>query len=93
MNYFTFKRESNNFTDILTDANIKKLIRMKLRWRNHLLIGVDEDKDNSNKSNSYITIKYGDDMINGVAENDYSPKPYVDYVPEKDVRKMKRREW
>lgn len=92
MRYFTFKRESNNFTDILTDINIKKLIRMKLSWKNHLLIGLLEN-DGSEKTSSYVTIKYGDDMINGVAENDYSPKPYVDYMPEKDVRKMKKREW
>ena len=88
MKFFTFKRESNNFDDILTDINLKKVIRMKLKWYKHLIIGLEEYGDQG--TFSYITIKYGENLIPSVSSNDYTPKPYIDYIPKKDVRLMKR---
>ena len=91
MKYFTFKREKHEFSDILNDPNIKKLIRMKFIWSGHLMIALQEEEDQG--VFSYITIKYGDNLIDRVSATDRTPVPYVDYVPKKDVRKMKRREW
>lgn len=91
MKYFTFKREKHGFDDILTDPNIKKLIRMKFMWHRHLIIALQDDEDQG--VFSYITIKYGENLIDRASEIDRTPKPYIDYVPKKDVRKMKRSTW
>jgi hypothetical protein len=85
MKYYTFYRENNNFTDILTDNNIKKVVDMKILWYRHLMIGL---KENTNSGTfSYITLKYGDEMIPSITK-DYSPVPGVDYVPKKDITKF-----
>jgi hypothetical protein len=78
MKYFTFKRESNDFTDILDDAIIKKLFMTKIQWSNHLLVGISEAGNDG--SFSYITLKYGDDMINDIVP-DRSPVMFKDYQP------------
>jgi hypothetical protein len=80
MKYFTFYRESNNFDDILNDVNIKKLIRTKLTWHNHMMIGINKYKKDVEKIFSYITLKYGDEMRTNLTK-DYSPIPNVDYIP------------
>ena len=84
MKYYTFYRENNNFTDILTDNNIKKVVDMKISWDRHLMIGMQEK--NNDSTFSYITLKYGDEMIPSLTK-DYSPVPGVDYVPKKDISK------
>ena len=78
MKYFTFKRESNNFDDILTDNVVKKLFDTKIRWTHHLMIGIDEDGNEG--SISYLTLKYGDDMIGDIVP-DRSPVIFNDYQP------------
>jgi hypothetical protein len=80
MKYFTFHRESNNFDDILNDINIKKLIRTKLTWHNHMMIGISKYKKDVEKIFSYITLKYGDEMRTSLTK-DYSPIPNIDYIP------------
>ena len=80
MKYFTFYRESNNFDDILNDINLKKLITTKLRWNNYLMIGINKYKKDAEKTFSYITLKYGDEMRTNLTK-DYSPVPNVDYIP------------
>ena len=77
MKYFQFYRESNEFQDILEDPSLKKKIYTKIQWRNYLLIGLANIDDNIL---SYIEIKYGDSIRNSLSK-DYSPIPYVDYVP------------
>lgn len=37
MKYYTFYRENNNFVDILTDINIKKVVDLKISWLRHLM--------------------------------------------------------
>ena len=76
MKYFTFRRESNYFTDILTDINLRKLIEVRLEWLHHLVIGLSSD---SEKNASYITLKYGDEMVREVC-HDWSPIIGVDYA-------------
>ena len=80
MKYFTFYRESNNFDDILKDINLKKFITTKLRWSNYLMIGINEYKKDAEKTFSYITLKFGDEMRTNLTK-DYSPIPNVDYTP------------
>jgi hypothetical protein len=86
MKYFTFFRESNNFDDILTDPIIKKLIDEKIKWMQHLMIGM---QDSEEKAFSYITLKYGDEMKNPV--RDFSPIAGVDYVQKKDPSKFSKK--
>jgi hypothetical protein len=81
MKYFTFYRESNNFDDILTD--VKKNAKLQIKWGNHLLLGISEVKTDS--ICSIITLKYGDDMVNGLTK-DFTPKPNIDYIPKRNVK-------
>jgi hypothetical protein len=88
MKYYTFYRESNNFDDILNDTILKKSIDEVITWHQHLVIGVYETEKN-NQNNSYITLKYGDEMQNELIK-DRSPIPGVDYIPKKDISKYKK---
>ena len=80
--FYTFYRENNDFTDILNDANIKKVIDAKISWWRHLMIGIEESKNSG--IFSYITIKYGDEMMTSLVK-DFTPVPGIDYVPKKDI--------
>ena len=85
MKYYTFYRENNDFTDILTDNNIKKVVDMKISWQQHLMIGIEEK--NNDSTFSYITLKYGDEMT-AIFTKDYSPIPGIDYMPKKVINKL-----
>lgn len=85
MKYYTFYRENNNFDDILNDQIIKKIIDEKVRWFQHLIIGMNDKHD---QTFSYITLKYGDEMKQDVVK-DFSPVPGVDYIPKRDANKYK----
>jgi hypothetical protein len=85
MKYYTFYRENNNFVDILTDINIKKVVDLKISWLRHLMIGIQVY--NNDRIFSYITLKYGDEMIQPLVK-DFRPIPGVDYVPAKDLSKF-----
>jgi hypothetical protein len=82
MKYYTFHRENNDFEDILKDNNIKKKFDIILRWKNHLQIGIDDNKENE-KISSFIMLRYGDDLIDKMCE-DYSPISGVDYQPKRN---------
>ena len=88
MKHYTFYREDNNFTDILNDVSIKKLIDEKIRWYQWLTIGI-ADTEKNNQSFSLLTLKYGDDMKQDFIK-DLSPVPGVDYIPKKDASKFKK---
>lgn len=77
MKHYTFYRENDKFDDILKDPAIKKLIYTKIRWRNFLRIALYDSND---KLESYITLKYGDEMRNNLV-TDRTPVPFVDYTP------------
>jgi hypothetical protein len=79
MKNYIFKRESNLFDDIINDPTLKKIIRTKIKWKNHLLISIDGD----DKIESYVNLKYGDSMISELVK-DFSPIIGVDYTPKKD---------
>ncbi len=79
MKYIIFNREDSNFKDILTDPNLKSIVRFKLAWRKHLKIGIPLTQA---KLLSYIELKYGDNIVNRVCR-DFSPVPQVDYSPKR----------
>ena len=90
MKYYTFYRENNNFDDILNDQIIKKIIDEKMRWFQHLIIGMN---DKHEQTFSYITLKYGDEMKPTLVR-DFSPVSGIDYVPKQDASKyIKSIEW
>ena len=77
--YLIFNRESNKFNDILSDPVIKKSIRTKMSFYQHLILELD-----SEKNTSYAVIKYGDDMTSmSNITPDRSPISGIDYVPER----------
>lgn len=88
MKYYTFYREDNNFNDILNDPLVKKITDEKIRWYQHLIIGM-QDNEKNNQSFSLITLKYGDDMKQDLVK-DFTPIPGVDYIPKKDISKFKK---
>ena len=53
MSYIVLQRESNKFTDVLTDPIIKRSIRLKMSFNNHLIIDFADDQ-----TTSYFMIKY-----------------------------------
>lgn len=77
-----FYRKSNDFTDILSDPILKKHIRYKIKFENHLFILFD-DSENMEKLQSYVSLKYGDSIIsfNSIAP-DRKPVMNKDYAPE-----------
>jgi hypothetical protein len=82
MKYYTFYRESNNFDDIIKDTNLKKFVMEKIRWKNYYMIGINDYEKDADKTFSYITLKYGDD-IRGPLTKDYRPIPNKDYIPKR----------
>lgn len=84
MKYYNFYRENNDFSDILNDTNVKKVVDTKLQWYQHLVIGI-RAKDND-KTFSYITLMYGEDMVTELSK-DYTPVAGFDYMPKRDKNK------
>lgn len=80
---FYFFRESNDFSDILSDPSIKKSIRLKIKTFQHLIISLNEYEENST-TESYIMLKYGESLTK-IVEKDRTPIMYVDYIPKKPV--------
>lgn len=81
MKYYTFKKESNDFSDLLSDPSIKNAIKTKISWLKHIMIGFDDSKETENIF-GYLVLKYGDNIVN-VIEKDYTPKPNIDYIPKR----------
>lgn len=80
MKYFYIKKEDNNFSDVLSDAIVKKTVSSKIILQGILILGF---KDNTEESIvSYFLLKFGEFVVNESSIiTDYSPIPYVDYVP------------
>lgn len=87
MKYYTFFRENNNFDDILSDNNIKKKLRFKIKWYCHLVIAFEKESDE--QFLGYLILKFGD-SIKDLTNFDYTPKPYIDYTPIGDKRKSQK---
>ena len=81
MNYYIFKKEDNDFSEMLDDITLKPLLGFKIKFKDHLILGSYDHIDE--RLSSYITLKYGDMMVNkSDMFIDYSPKIHVDYIPD-----------
>ena len=80
MKTYIFKRESNDFDDILADPAIKPKFKLVLSWENYLMIGTEMYVE-ADEIDSYIMLKYGDEIVTDLIK-DFSPIPYVDYQPD-----------
>ena len=80
MGYWIFERESNNFKDILNDTSIKPLIRIKISWKNHLMIMLNNDNNKVENVESYIALKFGDSLKKSELAKNYTPIDGVDYI-------------
>jgi hypothetical protein len=78
MTHYTFERESDDFKDILNDPALKKKIITRITWKGFLMIELD---DWEKKLDSYIVLKYGDELRTGGLVTDRTPIPFVDYQP------------
>ena len=78
MSHIIFRRESDNFDDILTDPSLKKWLKFKVRFKEGLMI----KRPYKDEIISYIELKYGDSIKNNVVP-DRSPIPNVDYMPKR----------
>lgn len=78
MNYYIFKKEDNDFSEMLSDKTLKPLFNFKIKFKDHLILGSYDDVNE--KLSSYITLKYGDMMVskNNVFIN-RTPKAGIDY--------------
>jgi hypothetical protein len=85
MTYYTFERESNDFKDILSDPTLKKKIVTKITWKGFMMIQLE---DYEKKLESYIVLKYGDELRTGGLVPDRTPVPFKDYQP-KEPRWLK----
>ena len=86
MKYYVFKRESNKFDDILNDVALKPVARHKIRFKDHLILGFDDDDE---KIMAFMTIKYGDDMISfSDIVPDRTPIMGKDYTPIRRDKKV-----
>lgn len=79
MKYYTFYSEQNDFKDILNDPIIKAAAKTKIKSKNFLTLGFGSTKKNNNLF-GYLVLKYGE-MIKHYYNKDYTPIPYIDYVP------------
>ena len=89
MKYYTFYRENNNFNDLLKDPIIKKIVDIKIQWTNYLMIGIESYSNGNDQNFSYITLKYGDDMVDSLSK-DFTPVSGLDYIPDKNINKFNK---
>lgn len=73
MKTYYFKRENNDFTDLVAEKCLQKRDIEKMFYYQHLIIVADF----TDKELSYLTLKYGDEMVNPIIDN--RPIPNVDY--------------
>lgn len=88
---FYFKRENNDFSDILKDGDIKKHTRYHISYQKNLIIIVSDAK-----VISYVELKYGHDSINfndnvpdrtPIVKQDYYPSQRISWDPKDDMFK------
>lgn len=80
MTTYIFRREDNNFTDILNDKNINKYFKEKISFKEHLILSAMQVPP---EVQSYLMLKFSDDMITwDHIRKDNSPVPYKDYLPD-----------
>lgn len=82
MKKILFVRESNKFDDILKDPAVKGKFDYKISWQNNLLLCFESDMNkHTDKTVSYLLLKYGDD-IKTLDIPDRTPVMGKDYIPD-----------
>lgn len=61
------------------DPVIKKKFKCLFSWREHLMLGTEQA---DGETESYLFLKYGDELITEGLIRDFSPVPYIDYQPD-----------
>jgi hypothetical protein len=79
MKLYIFKRENSKFDDMKKDPVIKKKFKTIMTWRDHIMLGTDQPND---ETESYLLLKFGDELITKGLIPDLTPVPYVDYMPD-----------
>lgn len=79
MKLYIFKREGGKFDDMKKDPVIKKKFKTVMTWADHFMLGAEYPDD---EVESYLLLKYGDELITQGLIRDFSPVPYVDYMPD-----------
>lgn len=81
MNYYIFKKENNDFTEFFNDPTLKPLFKFKLKFYQHLILGLEDDSKDG--LFSYICLKYGDFLVDtDTMFKNFSPKMHKDYTPD-----------
>lgn len=81
MNYYIFKKEDDDFSEVFNDNTLKPLFKFKIKFFQHLILGSHDPIDE--KLSSYITLKFGDILVNKTEIfKDFSPKMHKDYEPD-----------
>lgn len=81
MSYIIFRRESDNFDDIIKDPSLKKWLKFKVKFKQGLII----KRPYKDEIISYIELKYGESIVNNIVP-DRTPIMNVDYLPKVDKR-------
>lgn len=83
MKYYIFKNENDDFRDLLADPVLKKEFNVRVRWKNHLLLGNRSIAPNQNIL-SYVNLKFGESMVSVTKViPDHGPVMFKDYHPGK----------
>lgn len=78
MKTYVFRRENDNFDDVLKDKNIKKYIVEQYELTNHLIIRVEDTPE----ALAYIMLMFGEELISlKDIVPDRTPVMDVDYTP------------
>lgn len=79
MKIYIFKRENDKFLDMKSDPVIKKKFKTIMTWNDHILLGTEYPSD---EIESYLLLKYGDELRTQGLIPDLAPVPYIDYMPD-----------
>ena len=83
MRTYVFKRESNNFDDILKDKNIKKYIVEQYQFVEHLILRVQDTPEVL----AYLLLMFGEEIVRMKdVVPDRTPIMNVDYIPKSKKR-------
>jgi hypothetical protein len=81
MKLYIFKRENNKFDDLKNDPVIKKKFKTVITWKGYVMLGAEIPDE---EIESYMFLKYGEELVTQGLIKDLSPVPYVDYTPDPD---------
>lgn len=79
MKLYIFKKEIDKLDDLEKDPVIKKKFKCIFSWSEYIMLGTDNP---DSETESYLFLKYGEQLITRSLIRDFSPIPYVDYQPD-----------